>query len=168
MTTLPASYATVGDVMSRYPPIGSTSAITSLQIQNAIGAVQAKIDILLGQRYAIPFAQVPPIIATIAGDLACLRIIETRILSNWQAEADKGGQAKAWTEQLRSSGKLLELLASGAYGLPSGSGTLLPQTTMTQGEVWLSPVCSPTFHGQRWVDVPLDSCCEPGGRWWWP
>ena len=123
---LPASYATVDDVMLRYPPIGSVSAISSMHACQAVGAVQSEVDTLLGARYTVPFAPVPPVIAMITGDLACLRLIETRIivqLSQGQMTADQGN---AWTEQLRHAGDLLKGLAAGSYTLFSGSGTVMP------------------------------------------
>jgi phage gp36-like protein len=160
MTTLPASYATVPDVLMRYPPVGSVSAISSAHAALAIGHVQAEIETVLAGRYGIPFNPVPPIIATITADLACLRLIETRIIVNLAQSQLSPEQSKSWTEQLRHSGKLLEGLASGSYALLSGSGTILPSTgtaieaeAAAKGEVWHMPVGPPAYIGQPWMDV---------------
>lgn len=156
---LPASYATVDDVILRYPPIGSVSAISSMHACQAIGAVQSEVDTLLGGRYTVPFSPVPPVIVMITGDMACLRLIETRIivqLSQGQMTADQG---KAWTEQLRHSGELLKGLASGSYTLLSGSGTPMPGPAVPAGaavlgEVWHQPLGPPAYVGQPWFDTP--------------
>ena len=149
---LPASYATVADIMSRYPPVGSVTAITSAQIAVAIAATQARIDSILSQRYAVPFSPLPPIIEVICGDLACLRLIETRILVSFQ----QGQPMKigAWENGLRASEKTLEMLACGKTPLVSGSGTVIGQTGPGAGEVWSSTMTNtPTFIGQDWPDV---------------
>lgn len=149
---LPASYATVGDVLSRYPPIGSVSAISSSQVALAIGATQARIDSVLSQRYAVPFSPLPPVIEMIAGDLACLRLVETRILV--MTQQGQTTKVMMWTQQLQASADLLASLASGKTPLITGSGTVMGQTATGAGEVWSSTMSNtPTFIGQDWADV---------------
>lgn len=160
--TLPASYATVVDVWNRYPPMGSVTAVTSAHIALAIGAVQARIDSVLSRRYAVPFSPVPPVVEMIAGDLACLRLIETRIIA--ATAGNQSNKANAWTVQFQSSVELLEKLACGEAPLISGSGTTIGQSPLGAGEVWSTTMTStPTFIGQDWADVPAtpDPFYEP-------
>ena len=148
---LPASYATVEDVIGRYPPLGSVTAISSAHVALAIGATQARIDSVLSNRYAVPFSPLPPVVEMIAGDLACLRLVETRVLVQTVMTGDK---VKIWTQQLQSSVDLLTALGSGKTPLITGSGTVLGQTAAGAGEVWSSTMSNtPTFIGQDWADV---------------
>ena len=159
--TLPASYTTVDQVYERYPMMGSVTAITSLHVLSAIGAVQAKIDAVLSRRYAVPFDPLPPVIAVIAGDLVTLRLFETRVMGNPGKALDQA-QAKEWTEQWRGSGKLLDQLAKGEIQLPSGSGTLVDQTASGTGEVWSNTsTTTPSLIGQDFADI-----CPPQPRYW--
>jgi phage gp36-like protein len=146
---LPASYATVENVYERYPPIGSVTAISSAQIAAAIGAEQARIDGRLGSRYATPFRPLPPVIEMIAGDLATLRIVGTRVLLVSQSKPDP-----SWTEAWRHSLDLLDQLAAGKVDLVSGSGTILPQAGPSVGELWSNTMTTtPAFVGQDWFDI---------------
>jgi phage gp36-like protein len=166
---LPASYSTVVEVIGRYPPIGSVTAISSLHVANAIGAEQARIDGMLGARYATPFSPCPPVIEMIAGDLAILRLIDTRVLLLQQTKA-----ATDWTAPWKASFDLLIALAAGKIDLVTASGTIIPQLPRTIGELWSSTMTStPTFIGQRVEEVrDRDSNYQPftdrergGGRW---
>lgn len=141
---LPASYATVADVLERYPPIGSVSAISSAHILAAIGAEQALIDGRLAVVYpgTVPFVAVPPMIQAITADLATLRILKTRTVT--PPSKDEEGQ---WLSPFEHSCKLLDALATGSLSLVSGSGTLFGQTG--DGQAWSNVSTStPAFIGQ--------------------
>lgn len=141
---LPASYATVGDVLERYPPIGSVAAISSAHIVTAIAAEQALVDGRLAVVYpgCVPFAAVPPMIQAITADLATLRILKTRTVT--PPSKDEEGQ---WLAPFERSAKLLDGLAAGSLSLVSGSGTLFAQTG--DGVAWSNVSTStPTFIGQ--------------------
>ena len=154
---LPASYSTITDVLGRYPPLGSVTAVTSLHILQAIGAEQARIDGMLGARYAVPFQPAPPLIEMIAGDLTTLRLVGTRVLLLQQTKS-----AEEWTETWRHSWELLQQLATGEIDLASGSGTPIPQLEGKTGEVWSNTmVNTPTFVGQDWHKIDT-----PRSRYW--
>jgi phage gp36-like protein len=146
---LPASYSTVADVIGRYPPMGSVTAISSAHVANAIGAEQARIDGMLGGRYQTPFIPTPPVIEMIAGDLAILRLVDTRVLLLQQTRA-----ATDWTAPWRHSFDLLTALATGKIDLITASGTIIPQLPRIFGELWSSTQTStPTFIGQPIEEV---------------
>lgn len=142
---LPASYATVTDVLGRYPPIGSVSAVTSAHIAEAIGAEQAMVDAQLGARFAVPFAPTPPVIQAIVADLATYRIISTRAML-------PEGRDAPFAEAFRRAGALLSALAAGSASLMgTTSGAVV---AAAGGAVWSTvSVRTPTFTGQEWEDV---------------
>jgi phage gp36-like protein len=146
---LPASYSTVAEVISRYPPMGSVTAISSAHVANAIGAEQARIDGLLGGRYQTPFIPTPPVIEMICGDLTILRLIDTRVLLLQQTKA-----ATDWTAPWRHSFDLLTALSTGAINLISASGPVIPPLTQTFGVLWSNTMnCPPIFTGQPLEEV---------------
>jgi phage gp36-like protein len=146
--TLPASYCTVEAVVGRYPPIGSSTAVTSAQIADLIGTEQAIIDGRLAQRYAVPFSAVPPLIEAIVGDLVALRLVGSRLIKAGDEDA-----FKIMTARWQHSCKLLDQIAVGSLYLPTGSGTILGD--YGPGEVMsnVSAVNTPTFIGQPFEDV---------------
>lgn len=145
--TLVASYCTVEAVIGRYPPVGSTTAITSAQIADLIGTEQALIDGRLGARYAVPFSPVPPMVEAICGDLAALRLVGSRLIRSGDEDTFEIMVAR-W----KHSEKLLELIATGSMQIPTASGTLL--TSNYAAELWSNVgVNTPTFIGQDMIDV---------------
>ncbi len=153
---LPASYATVANVLATYPPVGSVTAITSSQIAEAIGAEQAHVDARLAQRYAVPFSPVPPLIETIVRDLTVYRLLAHRMFT--QHGENKSEWVDAWKE--RADG-YLKGLADGAMALVSGSGTVIDAAT-AEAQVWSSTAAnSATFNEGRWEAQAVD--CEKAG-----
>jgi phage gp36-like protein len=146
--TLPASYCTMEQVVGRYPPIGSSTAVTSAQIADLIGTEQAIIDGRLASRYTVPFSPVPPLIEAICGDLAALRLVSTRLIKTGDEDVHE-----IMTARWKHSAELLDQLACGSLYLPTGSGTILGD--YGPGEVLsnVSAVNTPTFIGQPFEDV---------------
>jgi phage gp36-like protein len=140
--------------------MGSVTAISSAHVANAIGAEQARIDGMLGGRYQTPFIPTPPVIEMIAGDLAILRLVDTRVLLLQQTRA-----ATDWTAPWRHSFDLLQSLATGEINLITDSGTIIPPLSSVVGELWSSTMTStPTFIGQ-----PIEEVRDRGSNYGpWP
>lgn len=150
---LPASYATVADVLGRYPMIGSVSAVTSAHICDAIAAEQSLIDTKLGTRYVVPFIPTPPIVATICADLATMRVISSRLIM--PNDPKGGGERDTMLSVFKQSRTVLDSLTTGLIRLVSGSGTLFEPIAQDVGEVLtnVSAINTPTFVGQDWFDA---------------
>lgn len=150
-------YVTVSDVINRYPPVQSVSAVTSAQVAEAIAYEQSVVDARLGARYAVPFAAPPAIVQTIVGDMAIYRLLTTRVLLKEQRE---GEWTNAWTRTMR----LLDDIANGSLTLLSDSGTVLGLSARAAGELWSNSATStPVFVGQPFELVRPSAGRREGG-----
>lgn len=147
--TLPATYCTVGDVLTNYPPIGSATTITSAQIAEAIGAVQARVDGKLARRYAVPFSPAPPLIQAITCDLSVYRLHRRLFTQQSQNKSD-------WPDRWKETEDQLCGLADGTILLTTGSGTVIEATGETM-QPWSSTAgLAPTMTEGRWEDMQVD------------
>ncbi len=69
-STLPASYATVDDVLDLCTRIGSISTVTSAHVRRMIGMAQADVDAKLAKKYDLPFTSEVPFLTVLTANLA--------------------------------------------------------------------------------------------------
>lgn len=152
MTTLACSYSTVADVFAAYPMIGSVTAIGSAGVALAISTQQARIDARLAGRYAVPFADAPPVISSIATQLAVHQLLTQRVFTGERGATSEWPDA-AWKWAI----DMLDALSAGSAFLISGSGTIVETTiaaTGAMGEVWSDTMCNtPVMNRGEWAEM---------------
>jgi len=110
----PTYYASVADVRLLFgTEIGATDYTD--KINNALKKANSIIDASLGSRYVVPFTTVPPLVNTIAAEIAGYYLLRTIFLK----QTDKKNY---WIETFRSGFDLLKDIASGNVQLKSSTG----------------------------------------------
>lgn len=85
------SYATISDVINRYPPISTaigsgTYDVTSVNVNSVfIAGAEGYVDAYLAHRYVTPVSSPSPLITQITADLAIFQIMTERLpnLPDW-------------------------------------------------------------------------------------
>lgn len=95
---------------------GTGAALADVQIQSEIDAAQAEIDARLAGRYVTPFATTPPLVASLAADIAAYRAN-----LRWRQSEDLTAEDPMVLRYTNAIG-LLKDIASGKADLP-GIGT---------------------------------------------
>lgn len=115
---MPLSYTSVARIRMMYPLIASLTNVSSQQVALFAGDAEAHVNGVIARSYTVPAtgAGVPPLLETIATDLAVYRILRRLFSQEKLKDSDWPGTFKAAEDQLDEigSGKLLLLDASNA------------------------------------------------------
>lgn len=111
------AYATIGNILTRFKPIGSmigtgSSDVTSDEISSSyIPDAQSFIDAYLANRYSVPVAPVTPLLTQLCSDLTIFNLL-----------AEKSGNIPEWMDKrYERCIKTLELLRDGEMVLNSAT-----------------------------------------------
>lgn len=123
MTTVTtATYTDIQRIYNALPNIGSATNVSSTQLAQYAGDVEAKINVKLAKKYSIPFASVPPVLCGIATDLA----VHKTLLRMFSAEALADSE---WPDKWKEANELLDELASGELTLLDASNNVIAGRT---------------------------------------
>lgn len=147
-------YTNPGSVFAAYPAINSAQAtgLNSAVVLGFIDQVEAEINTKIAAKYALPFANGCPIVATLALREAIFRIGIQRGLVHFPP-AVQGRAPLAVQHEMDQ--KLLDQIMAGKVGLLDNSLAVIGVSTTERGEIWSTTMAqNPTFHeGSRYDQV---------------
>ncbi len=124
--------------------------LTSAEIVRHAEGAEAEINAAIARRYTLPLSPVPPLIETIADDIAIYRIFTRRVFS-----AEKINDSP-WPDRYKEARDLLKQIADGELTLANSDGTVIAERT-DLAEVWSSTQgYNSTFHEGADVDHVVD------------
>lgn len=150
-------YTDIGSVYGAYPAINSAqvTGLNSASVLAFINQVENELNAKLSNRYALPFTNGCPIVATLALREAIFRIAIQRGLVHFPPAV----QGKApLAVQHDMDQKLLDQIVEGRYNLVDNSLTVIAPTTTDRGEIFSTTMAqNPTFHEGSWLDQVQDT-----------
>lgn len=123
MATLPVSYASVSDILTIDPKLGSLSAVTSAQLFFTLGQAEALINGKIVRNYTLPLPSVPPILASIAADVAIYYVLVKRLFTAKELESSP------WPDRYKEALDVLDQIADGKVLLLGTDGALIANRT---------------------------------------
>ena len=144
-------YTTVDRMLDAFPRIGEVSAITSAQLCTYAADAEALVNAHVSQAYTVPVSGTPPLLATLATDLAVYRTLALRIFTSERMNES------VWPDRYKESSALLEKIAEGKIPLVNTSGSIIAESGGNKGEIWSSTSgYLPTFAEIDWRDQLVD------------
>ena len=129
------TYTSVDRMLTAYPRVAEVSAITSAHLATYAGDAEALVNAWIAQRYTVPVSGNPPLLVTLATDLAVYRTLALRVFTSERMNES------AWPDRYKESMSMLERIAAGDIPLVTVSGDLVTEGSATiAGEVWSSKV----------------------------
>jgi len=118
MDTLPQNwYCTVGDIRLRLPLL-TQAKMSDANVEVFIVGAMGEVDSRIGNRYHVPFTNVPNVIRAITRDLACSEILDTMF------SGDANGEPSLLADRLRKNAmEMLAPIISGQTMLPGSSSS---------------------------------------------
>lgn len=133
-------YTTVERVLDILPAVGSLTSITSGHLATFIEDAEADINAMIANQYAVPVSGTPPLLRSIATDLACYRVLSRRVFTQERLKDS------VWPDRYKEADERLQKIAEGKIALVNSSGTLIA-TSAARAEVWSDTMdYHPTFH----------------------
>lgn len=132
-------YTSVDRVLEQEPMLGSVTTLTSAHMFTFVQDAEAEVDATIALRYAVPVTGEPPILRTVATDLAIYRILRRFYTQERLKDS-------VWPQAFKEARDTLKMLAEGSKLLVDTSGTLIAARSDVD-EVWSSTEAyHPTFH----------------------
>ena len=150
-------YTDIGSVYGAYPAINTaqTTGLNSAVVAAFIDQVENEINAKVAAKYALPFANGCPILATLALREAIFRIGIQRGLVHFPPAV----QGKApLAVQHEMDQKLLDQIMTGKVGLLDNSLAVIGVSLTDRGEIWSTTMAqNPTFHEGSVYDQVRDT-----------
>lgn len=146
-----AKYTTVENVWQTINVITSRTNITSAETAFFIDRAESIVDAKLACQYTLPFASTPPMVETIATDMAVGRLLKQRIFT--QEKRNDSTWPKVFDEAM----DLLDSICDGSIPLTTSSGDVIGVRT-DRNVPWSSTTdYNPTFT----EDAPRNQFIDP-------
>lgn len=135
------SYTNVDRMILEFPMINSMSTVSSAQLAAFIENSESHINGILANNYTIPVtgSGVPPILTTIATDLAIYRVLRRIFTKERLKDSDWPGTYKETTE-------LLNKIAEGGIPIVNPDGSVVEASTAEAQVLSNNRNYLPTFH----------------------
>lgn len=145
------SYTTVARVYNVEPLLQTVTNLTSAQVFQFASDAEADVDAKLSKLYTVPVPGTPPILASIATDLTCYRILSRRIFT---AERMKDSP---WPKVFKEAMETLNDIASGMVQIvASGTGIVIGGKTTGAVATSTTENYLPTFTELPYEDATID------------
>ena len=112
-------YATIERMLTIEPMLGSVTTLTSGALGAFLADAEAEVNAALAQRYTVPVSGSPPILASIATDIALYRVLSRRIFTQDRLKDS------VWPGVFKEARDLLAKLANGELLLYNSSGSTI-------------------------------------------
>ncbi len=126
---LPIAYGTVTDVYNNQPGIETVSNITSATVAFFLGKAEALINGKIIRSYSLPISPTPPLLQTLAADIATYYIVAQRLFTA------KTLEDSPWPLTFKEAIETLNEVAKGETPLVSSAGAIISKRTDVE-EVW--------------------------------
>jgi phage gp36-like protein len=112
---------------------------------------EALVNARVANRYTVPISGSPPLLVTLATDLAVYRTLALRIFTSERMNDSP------WPDRYKESSALLDRIAEGDIPIVTASGDLIDENGALAGEVWSSKQAYiPTFSEIPWGSQEVD------------
>lgn len=124
------TYATTTSISELLPYVLKTNTTTGDTVGTAnfskhIDRAEGLVNGYIASRYSLPFSTVPPIIRTIAEDIACFYFIRSTYVQDGQRKNE-------YADSFKEGIKQLEQIRDGKTPLSYTSGSIVPQVTASK------------------------------------
>lgn len=148
-------YANVADVRDSWASLNAAGGeLLNASIDSALRKAHTQIDGYLSKVYTLPFSATPPLVRTLATDLALYRI------ASRQVPRDDKGRIPGWVAELKDDALgILTQIQSGTMDLVTDSGTAWGRTGLgASGGFWMSG----SGHAMTFTELdPVDQRVDP-------
>lgn len=113
------SYTSVDRMLKKFPMISSVTTITSADLLMFAEDAEAEVNLHLAKLYAVPVPNSPPILVSLATDIALFKVLSQRVFM--QEAANKSSIPNRYEKALEVLGKI----GDGEYQLVGSSGEIV-------------------------------------------
>ena len=123
------SFTTVSAMLVTLPGVSSSTNATSAQLAVFAERAESVMNAKLAKRYALPFVVAPPVLQTIATELAVYNFLTRRVFTQ-----EKQNRSE-WPDRYKEAMDLLDEIVSGEFPLIDAAGVVIGATT-SQIQIW--------------------------------
>ena len=132
------SYTSVDKMLGTLPAVGSMTTVMSADLFTFAADAEGLVNAKLSRLYTVPVVGGPPVLGTLATDIALYRLLALRLFTQEQLNASP------WVDRYKEAMDILDDIAAGEITLVTTAGGVVEG--VTTGEPWSNTLdYTPTF-----------------------